>query len=349
MSLDRIVYCPVVTTRDAEFRGFAQIFGRTLDSLLPVIEITRSRRSKTNPGGDIQKSLERALEVIGSRLFVLDVCGLGSQMNSQISDLLSSDNGFENWTTFLIDNVPSSCIPVVHLEEPFDLINFNTQLTRLQTKFSRIALRIPTSYEYLSQAIGALASGLKRGNVYVAFIDSGYVKEDTKYGAIKKISEMLSHLVNLRPLLCAPLSSSFPSSVVDVGYGADDQGQFPLTEIEVADAAKAVGETLNLRVVQGDYSTIHPNEFTGTVTNWVPRIDTPLDRSLFYHRIRRPAGGYALCAARTVKDPRYVRIKSWGIDQIEAAAAGSPAGKSPSFWISVRLNIHIERQVNRLK
>jgi len=40
--------------------------------------------------------------------------------------------------------------------------------------------------------------------------------------------------------------------------------------------------------------------------------------------------------------------KNWGINQIKNASDGASPGSSPSFWISVRMNIHIEQQLMRL-
>lgn len=344
-----IYYTPVVSTRDAEFRGFSELNKRVLDSICPIIELTRSRRSKNNPIGDIHKCLDRGLEVCNQRRFVLDISGMESQSNSQLSDLLDPSDGFVNWTSFLSNNLQRNAVPILHLQDDFEIDNFTTQAQAVLQNFDVLALRFPTSYRFIEESLQAIMPLLKRNQKLMVFLDCGYVREDTKFGALSKLKEMLQIVSAFSPEYCAPLSSSFPISVVAPGYGEDAQGIFPLTEVEISEEIKKVGSSLGVRVIHGDYSTIHPEEFKGTVTNWVPRVDMPLERTLFYHRIRRGDGGYSVCASRVLSDPRYMPLKCWGVDQIGLAAAGSPKGKSPAFWISVRVNIHIERQVNRLR
>lgn len=36
-------------------------------------------------------------------------------------------------------------------------------------------------------------------------------------------------------------------------------------------------------------------------------------------------------------------LQCWGMVEIRRTSAGSPGGKSPSYWISVRSNIHMSR------
>lgn len=345
-SIKDVKYCPVVSTRDAEARGFSELSQFALDSILPVIELTRSRRSRNNPDGDIQRSTDRLLGTLSGRRFVADVSALPSQANAQTSELLDASDGFRNWTSFLSAQLPSEAVPVAHLDDPFNEANFLKQLQDIPARFADIALRIPTNYGYVAQVVQAFAKAWRR---CVVFLDASYISESSRPFVVAQMTNLLPFAAQLAPEICAPLSSSFPSSVLDPGYGQDASGFFPLAEVEVSEDLKGIAPGYGVQLVHGDYSMIHPNDFAGTVTNWVPRIDVPLDRHLLYHRERRPTGGYVQCARRVVSDPRYVPITSWGVDQIQRAAAGAPDGRSPSFWISVRLNIHIERQVNRLR
>jgi hypothetical protein len=249
-----------------------------------------------------------------------------------------------------LDDVPENAIPVLHLEEPFAKQNFEVQAKKVLSKFDCVALRVPTSYMQADEAIAALLKILPKGKSFVGFVDAGYVKETTKAGALARMTELLNFFVGTGVAYCAPLSSSFPSSVLDDGYGKDATGEFPIVEVEISNTLKDDPNLRSLNIVHGDYSLIHPQDFTGTVTNWVPRIDYPLERKVFYHRVRRPKGGYKKCAESVVGDGRYDPMKDvWGESQVLVAAFGVPPGKNPSFWISVRVNLHIERQVIRLR
>tara|TARA_B100001971_G_C18140408_1_gene510073 strand:+ start:525 stop:701 length:177 start_codon:yes stop_codon:yes gene_type:complete len=54
-------------------------------------------------------------------------------------------------------------------------------------------------------------------------------------------------------------------------------------------------------------------------------------------------------AKKVVSNSSFEDIpESWGVQQIKAAANGSPPGKAPSFWISVRMEIHMRQQIIRL-
>jgi hypothetical protein len=89
---------------------------------------------------------------------------------------------------------------------------------------------------------------------------------------------------------------------------------------------------------------------------WIPRIDTPLPEEIYYYRQRRPKGTseysatYNEVARKVINDPRFPisLTDNWGIQQITNCAEGDSPASNPSFWISVRMNIHLEQQVRRL-
>jgi hypothetical protein len=93
---------------------------------------------------------------------------------------------------------------------------------------------------------------------------------------------------------------------------------------------------------------------------WYPRIDFPTSqKKIYYYREGREKiapkvyGPYDLpyinVAKNILKDSQFEDIpKSWGVKQIKSAAGGSPPGMAPSFWISVRMEIHMLQQLKRL-
>jgi hypothetical protein len=57
---------------------------------------------------------------------------------------------------------------------------------------------------------------------------------------------------------------------------------------------------------------------------------------------------YQQAALQVKSDSRFVDIPGcWGTTSILEAAKGNVRGKSPSFWISVRMNIHLHQQIQR--
>jgi hypothetical protein len=87
---------------------------------------------------------------------------------------------------------------------------------------------------------------------------------------------------------------------------------------------------------------------------WIPRIDVPLQDKIYYYKKRRPKGmrayatTYKQVAQSITSDPRFPDLKNnWGIQQIKQCVSNAPSS-IPRFWISVRMNIHLEQQVRRI-
>lgn len=53
------IYMPVIRTRAAELKAYDKLSSSSKASMLPVFELTRSRRSPKNQHGDITKMLIR--------------------------------------------------------------------------------------------------------------------------------------------------------------------------------------------------------------------------------------------------------------------------------------------------
>src|SRR5690606_11774352 len=91
------VYCPALRTRDSELKGYSQLDDSVKDALLPIFELTKSRRSKSNPDGSIAVTVSRLLDAVGDRPFIVDVTSLGSQSNTETAALLNPDGAFSVW------------------------------------------------------------------------------------------------------------------------------------------------------------------------------------------------------------------------------------------------------------
>ncbi|QTK49015.1 beta family protein [Xanthomonas euvesicatoria] len=336
-------YSPILRSRAAELRGLKELTDQTKGKILPIIELTRSRRTSKNPGGDIVKSVEAVCEILGEKRFIADLTSLESQQNAEFDQLLSDDSGFAAWTNFALKSLPEQCIPVVHLLEPFELAPFQSQVAELKKKFSVLAIRVPTNYADYGALISALQLVFSDLSQICLILDAGYVSQKAVGGAHARLSEMLFAVNGVKFYSKAIAASSFPNSVVSAG-GGDDQGEFDLTEVLIWDDLRKKYADLSY----GDYAGVHPMDFTGTVTNWVPRVDVMLDTKFYYHRYRRSDGGYIKSAQEAYKDSRYVPLGCWAEENIKLAAAGTPAGRSPSFWISNRVNFHLSRQTLRV-
>lgn len=341
------VYAPALRTRDSELKGYDQLASSVKGALLPVFELTKSRRSAKNPEGSLDRTLERLLPMLGDSPFIADVTSLDSQGSAEIADLLDPGGGFANWRAFVRAKLPVNCIPVVHLSDPFDAMSVADQINDLFAYAGAVALRVPTDYPYAADLAAVLAPRAGMVGIVILLIDEGFVPQGHAAAAAARCIALMQHFSG-KVNAVAPLASCFPSSVTIPAFGGGDAyGRFRLEEVLVSEQLKMIGSP-GAPVLHGDYALIHPNDFDGIVTNWVPRVDVPLDQEGFYHRYRRDQGGYSLAARMAVGNPLYVPLACWAHDAILQAAAGEPAGRSPSFWIAARVNFHITRQVKRL-
>ncbi|KAB8193907.1 hypothetical protein FKV24_006090 [Lysobacter maris] len=337
------IYSPAIRTRRAELLGLSKVDRPFEYGVLPVFELTRSRRTKSNPEGSVEKSVEDVSELVGGAPYVADVTSLRSLTNSDVERLLDPDNCFSNWTSFVTSKLPENAIPVIHLTDPFDRDSVSAQIDVFMPRQGRVALRIPSEFEDCEALADVVREVIGSGDNLAVYVDVGLVTERGRGGAIARVREVASIFSDLSPGLLAPLATSFPSTVTPYG---DETGSFVLNEVGISDALK--DDFPDLNCIHGDYACIHPLDMEGMAINWVPRVDVPLDGSLFYHRHRRHTGGYVRAAEAALADSRYVALNCWADSNIRAAAAGSPDGKAPAFWISVRLNFHVERQLARL-
>jgi hypothetical protein len=340
------IYLPALRTRDSELKGYENLSDTVKELLLPVFELTKSRRSKTNPEGAISKTVERLLSLTGDQPFIADVTSLESQGNAETEHLLDPTDAFKNWRDF-VRTLPPTCVPVVHLSDPFDRDEVIAQINDLWSHSSAIALRVPTDYPYAYELSQVLVLTANRGGTVLLLADDGFVVQGDAQNSAKRCYNVLRHFAG-KVDVAATLASSFPSSVMLPAFGGGDTyGEFRLEEVLVSEAVKAIGLG-NVRVLHGDYGLIHPNDFEGVVTSWVPRIDVPLNLEGYYHRYRRDAGGYGLAARLAVQNVKYSKLGCWADDCLVEAANGAPPGRSPAFWIAARVNYHITRQAMRL-
>jgi hypothetical protein len=340
-------YIPVIRTREAELKGIGNVTSQRMDLLLPVVEFTRSRRSKSNPTGAISKSVDKIAEIMGDRPYIADLTSMSGQTSGEVSSLLDPSDGFKNWTDFVANSLPRNTIPSIHLTEPFEFSEFVLQLRRLWQTNGGIAIRVPVHYPHLQELAASILPASSGGPV-VVLADAAYVRPGQVDAAVQNCSAVINAFAG-KFHMAAAVSSSFPSSVTLPEYGGGDAyGKFSLAEVEISERLKKVSGA-NVPLVHGDYALVHPLDFEGTVTNWVPRVDVPLDRSVYYHRVRRPQGGYVQAASNALVDNDYVPLDCWGEQNILEAAAGNPLGRSPSHWIAVRVNFQISRQAERLR
>ena len=345
-----IVYSPSIKTTDAELKGYKYLDSETKDSILPLMELTKSRISKkSNPKGSIYKRAELIKELLNGRPFILDLTVHEDLVTDEIDELFDEDNGYQNWRTFLQDIDIPNVVPVVHADVDGDPAEIENEARLLEARHGLIAVRIGITDEDVNDVVAPIFRGVQNIENCLVIIDAEYIPQKASTHVAQSVLQTIvdiHSLQNKNPLAFIPLSSSFPRMVAQQGYGEDASGKFSMEEWLVYKRL----ENANIKpLVYGDYASIHPIRYQTRGGNWVPRVDAPMEDQYIYHRWRRDDGGYILAAREMYRNEiEYESCGSWGDNEIALAAGGSPSGKNPSHWIAVRENIHITRRVQLL-
>lgn len=340
-------YIPILKTTDAELRGIRELEDTVLASTLPLFELTKSRKTKLEPFGNVEKSMLKIHDVMKDKAFILDLTAHEDMSNYQIEHLQDETEGFKNWRDFLESHSYFNIFPVVHVV-PDEIIETTRLVKWLSSRYKKYVLRINSHDVDSSLYIKAVLDGCPDPEKLILIIDVGFVLEGNYLEQLNQsTARCMEAIRDYEVKNIAVCSSSFPKSVK--GHTAecgDSRGKFPRFE------AKLVSETseaVDCKLIYSDFASIHPKRYKVDGGTWIPRVDSPIDDLYIYTRFRREAGGYVRAAKAMLDEPLYGGdLECWGNDEIQAAASEEPNGLSPSYWIAVRLNLHITREVLRL-
>ena len=354
-------YTVIIKTGEAEIRALENTSTHLLQYIFPVIEITRGR--KITKGGTetypFDKRLLRLKKVFQGQSVCLDLTSDDSLSSDEISYLYDPANGYQNWVNFLLqikdENIFKEIIPtlILNLNDDNFEVNLLLQLQSLKMYFNSILYRNDISDENCYDDFELIKKELADINFYV-LLDCGYIPQASYRNValkciarFKNLQSILDDKINY--IVC---STSFPNNVRDLGDV--DSDTFSISEIDIYNLISEQCPD----IIYGDYASINPvrNDTVTMARGWIPRIDTPLERSIFYYKRRRPKGisayasTYIQVAQQTVRDSMFPEDigDNWVVEQIKSCAKGGAPSASPSFWISVRMNIYIEQQIQRI-
>lgn len=340
-------------TGESEIRALRNFSNKK--GIFPIIELTRGRKTKKDTIGDIQKRIDQLSECFGNMDIILDLTTEPALSSTQIDMLYIPDNGYENWINFLISIKEKSIFKdiypsiLLNVDDNDFEDNLEKQVTSILKNFSGISYRCNIEDEGYSDDINTVSELISSDKSFFFIIDCSYIRESELFSCKEQTLRIIREVHNKIPHANFILAStSFPDKI-----GEDDSATLPLTEIRLYREVSTARPDIS--IMYSDYGSINPvrNDNVIMANGWRPRIDVPLETEIFYYRRRKIPKGYAatysLVAGDAVKDRRFPSaIKNWGIEQITIAADGASPGSSPSFWISVRMNIYIEQQLKRL-
>ena len=354
-------YWTIVKTGEAEIRALENIPKEVLSKTLPLIEITRGRKitkGKTEMY-PFEKRLSKLKEIYRGQTVAIDVTSEESLSSPEVDYLYMPESGYKNWIDFLLqlkdENIFTEIIPTILFN--FDDIDFERnivqQIHSLKSNFKTILYRSSIADENCYEDIEFIGKEIDDNNLKI-IIDCGYVPQ----ASYKNVSnKCIARISNIKKMVASKYeyiiaSTSFPNNVSDLGDS--DSDTFSISEINMYNEILSTHND----VIYADYASINPirNDTIRMARGWIPRIDVPLKDVIYYYKKRRPKGVRAYASTYTqvarlarsdYRSPHNLS-ENWGIAQILSCAEGGAPSASPSFWISVRMNIHITQQVQRI-
>ena len=355
-------YLPILKTSDAELRALGSLKENTKSSITPILELTRSRSSVKYPSGIIERRLKKVREVCPRGPFILDLTTDPFLVNDQIRSLQSNLDGYKEWVDFVCDLKSSfpDLIPMIQVNDEGieDIAEYENSILRqvkvLMDNFEKLAFRFRYDYEEYFEDIKLVSRDLEFSRL-ICIIDAEYIPPEKAEIYYSEILKKIKKISILDPYINIVVSgTSFPLNPTE--YGGDLDGE---SRIEEWLGYKNIINEYE-SIIYSDYATIHPiRSPQAGGGGWVPRIDLVEEARIIYERSRKTstetsyATAYTRVANKIIKRKEFSLVKkmignAWGIEQIELAACGNPPGLSPSFWISVRMNIHMEVRVKLL-
>lgn len=358
-------YCVIAKTAQAELRAMSNLSRDVLDKILPIVELTRGRKVTSKETKAVSypyfKLIERIKEIYRGCDIAFDVTSNEALSSTEIDELYSYEGGYSAWIKLLddltVDNCFKSITPSVLLnydDENFE-DNVKSEIQQLDSRFKSIMYRYSIDNEGGIEDLQLISECFPDEKELLVVIDCEYVpvaSVHTTMTACETIVSRIKSALGNRQYKLVLVSTTYPNNVAETNNEYEDD--IPLREIDLYNGVLAK----HPRIVYGDYGTVNPQRNDGIVmaNGWLPKIDVALPTLVFYKRRRRPKGitayssTYEQVARLATADPRFPlsSVSIWGIRQIVDCSMGYVPSSQPSFWISVRMNTHINQQVIRL-
>lgn len=336
VSFSDYLYFPTLRTRQAELKGLEMLDTERKRQILPVLTLGRWPRST-----DFRRAAEKAQEVMGGLPYFLDLTTDARHLADQQRVLRSSTGAFDAWRSFVAEY--ANAVPVVQLSDG-RVRDITRQAQEIERAAGRVAFRIRDFGTETPMVINAVSAIDQVTNAMV-FIDCQYIRNAMSAYVTATVHTINQLRTEFPELIIAILSTSFPASTVPFADTTQQRGSIDIQERELH--SRIGGAPV---AAYGDHASIHSVVYDeAPIMRWAARIDYP--RPLDWYFERRPSVqspvGYSDAARSVVERDAEIGTRNiWGEDRIVQAANGDPHAAAPASWISVRVNIHLARQLD---
>lgn len=358
-------YCVIAKTAQAELRAMSNLSREVLDKILPIVELTRGRKTTSKETKEVTypyfKLIEKIKEVYRGCDIAFDVTSIESLSSPEIDELYVPGGGYSEWIKLLddlrVEGYFKSIIPSVLLnydDEHFE-DNVKSEVQQLNSRFDSIMYRYSIANGGGLEDLRFISKCFPDEKELLVVVDCEYVPTSSISLMMTVCNDTIQSIkssLGQRNYKVVLVSTTYPNNVAETNDEyADD---IPLREIDLYNEVHKEHK----EVIFGDYGTVNPqrNDSIIMANGWLPKIDVALPTLVYYNRRRRPKGTtaysstYEQVARLATADSRFPLslIDIWGIRQIVDCSMGSVPSSRPSFWISVRMNTHVCQQVLRL-
>ena len=284
-------YALLLKTGESEIRAISQIPDKK--NILPIIELTRGRRSIKDTDGDIKKKIEKIEQIFSKSNLIIDLTSQDYLSNDQIKSLYSPKNGYENWIQFTqnLKNRFANLYPTIIIDpddDDFDY-NFKSQISKLVNNFNGFAYRCDIEDDVYKDDLFIIKSQMDRKNIEFFFvIDFSLIKCPNLDLYIKRGVDISIYVKKECPAAkIIVVSTSFPNTNEFI---KDKNRTIELLEQRLVDGIKKE----NIDVIYGDYGSINPirNDEAVMRRGWSPRIDMALKDKIYFYRESRDGRDY---------------------------------------------------------
>lgn len=338
INYDDYRYFPTLRTRQAELKGLEQLDVDRKRQIVPLLTLGRWPRAL-----DFTKAADKARDCMAGLPYFLDLTTDARHLIEHQSTLRDPANGFAAWRTF-VNGYPLA-IPVVQTTGGAAAQSVRDQVLAFEGQVGRVAFRI-RDFSFDTPMVLAALSEMHDPYKAIVFIDCQYIRNALSAYIAASVATIDSLRAAFPGLVIVVLSTSFPLSTISFSDPATQRSGF--IDIQERNLHSSIGG--DSVAIYGDHASIHSVVYDDTtIMTWAARIDFP--RELDWHFERRPRvqseAGYIDCAQSLVaSEPDIGTRNIWGEQMIVDAAAGRPHAKAPASWISVRVNIHLSRQID---
>lgn len=337
ISLDSYNYYPALRSRRAELEGLRELDDARKRKILPIVTLGEWPKAQ-----NFEQSLEAATVAMGELPFIIDLTTDRSRLPELHQQLMDGDNGFRSWRNFACQ--ASHVIPIALMNELTRTRDIARQAAQIENTHGKVAFRIRDFMAETPKVVAAMCA-LDDPTNAIIFVDCQYIRNSVAAFATATIATINAIRGEFPEAIISVLSTSFPASTLSFMGSEGRSGSIDILEQDLFSRIGGRGVA-----IYGDHASIHSVVYDDVAGGrWSPRIDYPMHRSWQMERRMNSdtTAGYIDAAKTLLKQhPSIATSNIWGEKKIAEAAQGNVHAKGPSKWISVRVNIHIARQID---